>query len=329
MARIHVCLDLEDEAGESLVGGADDARIGQPRRRRWCELDQRLEERLEAEVRQRAAEEHRRLPSGAIRRDIEGGAGDADHVQRLAEMRVGALADHRPRFRVVQPGHVQRRPILSLRLAFVQHQRLLLHVVDAAKRLGVADRPVDGRGRDAERALEIVEQLHRIFRGTVELVDERQDRQAVAPAHLEQLARLVLDAVGRVDHHHHAVGGDQGAIGVFTEIAMAGRVEQRHAAPLELEFERRGGDRDAALLLERHPVGRRLPPVLAPANRAGELNRAGIQQQLLRQRGLAGVGVRDDGERPPPRHFAVEIRGGGGVGGLGEFGRRGVGDQAH
>ena len=67
----------------------------QSRLRRWRELDERLEERLEAEVRQRAAEEHRRLPSGAILRDIEGGAGDADHVQRLAEMRVRALADHR------------------------------------------------------------------------------------------------------------------------------------------------------------------------------------------------------------------------------------------
>ena len=46
---------------------------------------------------------------------------------------------------------------------------------------------------------------------------------------------------------------------------------------------------------------------LAPAHRAGELDRAGIQQQLLGQRRLAGVGMRDDGERPAPRDLAFEL----------------------
>src|SRR5256885_1550937 len=40
---------------------------------------------------------------------------------------------------------------------------------------------------------------------------------------------------------------------------------------------------------------------------AGELNRAGVQQQLLGERRLAGVGVRDDRERPAPRHLAFEL----------------------
>ena len=191
---------------------------------------------------------------------------------------------------------------------------LLLDVVDAAEPLGAADRPVHRRRGDAERALEVVEQLQRILRRTVELVDEREDRQPVPAAHLEQLARLLLDAVGRVDHHHDAVGGDQRAIGVFAEVLVARRVEQRHAAPLELELERRGRDRDAALLLERHPVGRRVAAGLAAADGAGQLDRAGIQQQLLGQRRLAGVGVRDDRERAPARHFALE---------LGELGRYG------
>ena len=66
MARIHVRLDLEHEAGEALVGRAHDARVAQARLRRRRELDERLQERLEAEVRQRAAEEHRRLPSGEV-----------------------------------------------------------------------------------------------------------------------------------------------------------------------------------------------------------------------------------------------------------------------
>ena len=43
---------------------------------------------------------------------------------------------------------------------------------------------------------------------------------------------------------------------------------------------------------------------LAAAHRAGQLDRAGVQQQLLGQRRLAGVGVRDDGKRPAPGDFA-------------------------
>jgi hypothetical protein len=45
---------------------------------------------------------------------------------------------------------------------------------------GAADRPVDRSGRDSERALEIVDELQRIARGAVELVDERENRQPVS-----------------------------------------------------------------------------------------------------------------------------------------------------
>ena len=40
-------------------------------------------------------------------------------------------------------------------------------------------------------------------------------------ADLEQLARLRLDALGRVEHHDHAVDGEQRAIGVFAEVLVA------------------------------------------------------------------------------------------------------------
>src|SRR5471032_1809018 len=89
--------------------------------------------------------------------------------------------------------------ILPLHLALVEQEVLALEVVHAAEVLGVADRPVDRRRLDAQRALDVVEQLQRIARGAIELVDEGEDRQAMAPAHLKQLARLTLDAVRRVD----------------------------------------------------------------------------------------------------------------------------------
>ena len=288
--------------------GADLAGVALARLRRRRELDQRAQKRLEAEVGQRAAEEHRRLPAGQILRGVERRARRADHVERLPELRVRLGADHLLRGRVVERRHVHRRAELPLRLALVQQQRLLVDVVHAAEPLGAADRPVDRRGVNAERALEVVEQFQRILRGPIELVDEREDRQAVPLRHLEQLARLILDAVRRVDDHHDAVGGDQRAIGVFAEILVARRVDERHPPPLDLELERRRRDRDAALLLERHPVRRRVAPRFASAHGAGQLDRARVQQQLLGQRRLAGVGVRDDRERAPARDFALELR---------------------
>ncbi len=43
-----------------------------------------------------------------------------------------------------------------------------------------------------------------------------------------------------------------------------------------------------------------------PSHRPGQLDRPGVQQHLFGQRGLAGVRVGDDRERPPPLHFAPQ-----------------------
>ena len=237
-------------------------------------------------------------------------------IERFAEVRVDGVADQPPGVGIVQIGDIDRRPVLPLPFPFVQQQVPALDVVHAAKLLRVADGPVDGRRRDAERVLDVIEQLERIAARAVELVDEGQDRQPVPAAHLEQLSRLRLDAVRRVDHHDHAVGGNQRAVGVLAEVLVARRVEERHAAALQLELQRGRGDGDAALLLEGHPVGGRVPPRLPAAHGARELDGAGVQQQLLGQRGLSGVGVRDDGERPASRDFVVELGSGQGVGGF-------------
>ena len=126
-------------------------------------------------------------------------------------------------------------------------------------------------------------------------------------ADLEQLSCLVFDAIRGVDDHDDAVGGDEGAVGVFAEIFVARRVEQRHPAAVEIELERRGGDRNAALLLERHPVGRGMASIFPSAHGTGELDGARVQQQLLGQRGLAGVRMRNDRKRPAPCHFTLEL----------------------
>src|SRR6185369_8277996 len=156
-------------------------------------------------------------------------------------------------------------------------------------------------------ALPIGQQFQRIARRPIELVDEGQNRQPVAAADLEQLARLILNAVGCIDHHHDAVGRDQRAIRVLAEVLMARGVEQGHPPPFQLELERRGRDRNAALLLERHPVRSGVTACLSSPNGACQLDGPGVQQQLLRERGLSRVRMRNDGERAAPRNLALEL----------------------
>jgi hypothetical protein len=71
---------------------------------------------------------------------------------------------------------------------------------------------------------------------------------------------------GRVEHHDDAVDGEQRAVGVLAEVLVTGRVEAAVTWwPLQLEFERGGADRDAALLFHLHPVGRGVAAGLASA----------------------------------------------------------------
>jgi hypothetical protein len=64
MLRVHVRLDLEHEPGERLVGGCHRPDGGLARRGRRRELQELAEERLHAEVRERAPEEHGSEPLG-------------------------------------------------------------------------------------------------------------------------------------------------------------------------------------------------------------------------------------------------------------------------
>src|SRR5579885_2211664 len=75
---------------------------------------------------------------------------------------------------------------------------------------------------------------------------------------------------------------------------MAGGVQQVDNAVAVRELHHRGGDGDAALLLELHPVGGGMTRGLAALHGAGQLDGAAEQQQLLGEGGLACVRMRDD-----------------------------------
>ena len=172
-------------------------------------------------------------------------------------------------------------------------------VEDAAERAAVADGPVHGVGAYAEHRLDLVHEVEGVARLVVELVHEREDGDVPQRAHLEELDGLRLHALGAVDYHDRGVGRHEGAVGVLREVLVARGVEDVDAAAVVSELQHRRGDRDAALLLDVHPVRHRVTRTVLALDRACCLDAARVEQQLLSERRLACVGVRDDGERAP------------------------------
>ncbi len=199
------------------------------------------------------------------------------------------------------PRHADRLDHLVPQTVLEQQQRIAQQIVGAEKIAPHADRPTRRRRIQRQGLLNFVDQVERVAAFAVELVDKGDDRHVAQPADLEQLAGLLLDAAGRVDDHDRAVHRGQRAIGVLAEILVARRVEQVEDDAVMLEGHHRRTDRDAALALDRHPVGTGPPPLAARLDLAGKLDRAAKQQQLFGQRGLAGIGVRDDREGAPAR----------------------------
>ena len=202
----------------------------------------------------------------------------------------------------------------ALRLDLVAEVRalkrddLVIHaVVHALEALARADRPVYGIGADAELVFDILEQLIRVARLAVHLVDEGEDRHAAHRTDLEQLARLRLDALGCVDDHDGGVRRHQRAVGILGEVLMARGIQNVDALALVAELKDGGCDRNTALLLDLHPVGNRMAAVLLALDHAGLLNRSAVQQEFLGYGRFTGVRMRNDRKCAPIFNFFFQI----------------------
>ena len=88
---------------------------------------------------------------------------------------------------------------------------------------------------------------------------------------------------------------------------MARRIEQIDHVAIIWKLHDRRCHRDAALLLQRHPVRRRMATRFSALDGTGKLYRAAVEQQLFGERRLARVRMRNDRERTAPADFLVDI----------------------
>ena len=282
MVRIHVGLDLEHQCRKARLRRLDDALVGRLRAGRRAVFRKTIQQVGDSDTFDRAAEINRRQMAGIECLDLELRQRGAHQIDLLAKL---------------------LHPRVGLRQFGGQVHGPRAQIVSAGEGRGLTHRPGHRRGVERQRRGHLIQQRERALRLTVELVDEGDDRDVPQAANLEQFSSSLFDPLGGVDDHDGGIDSGQSAIGVLGKILVARRVEQvEHAARL-LERHHGRHDGNAAFPLDAHPVGAGAPPLALGAYVAGELDGATGTQQMLGQRGFAGVGVRYDRESAPAGDF--------------------------
>src|ERR1700733_4390701 len=304
MRRIHVGLDLEDEAGQCRLERIDHPLARFPLQGTRGVNRERREQLLHTEVADGGAEEHRRQAPGAIGRRVESLRRSLHQLDLIIE-RLGHITEKLPSLGARDSLDRTVLAYPALFSGFVGIDAVLEQVINAAQLATHADGPGDRRSADAEHFLDLIQQLDRRPAVPIELVDESHDRGVAQPADLHQLDRALLDALRAVDDHKRRVDRRESAIGVLGEVLVPRRIEQVHDVVPIRELHDRRSDRDSGLLPEPHPVGGGMTRRLAPLHGTRHLDGAPEQQQLLRQGGLSGVRVRDDCKSASSLYFPI------------------------
>ena len=164
---------------------------------------------------------------------------------------------------------------------------------EAAQCRGIDHREIQlliGRAQTVEQIEGLIQHPARARFVAVDLVDHHDGPQAMLEGLLRYEARLRHGTVHRVDQQQHAIDHGEHTLDFAAEIGVARRVDDVDAivAPGDRGILRE--NRDAALALQIVRIHDALLQILA------RIERAGLTQQLIDERGLAMIDVRDDGD---------------------------------
>ena len=153
-----------------------------------------------------------------------------------------------------------------------------------------ADRELDRHRVGAEAVAHRLHGGEEVRAGAVHLVDERDARHLVLVGLPPDRLGLRLDAGDRVEHGDRAVEDAEAALHLDREVHVPGRIDDVDPMVAPERGRRGRRDRDAALLLLRHPVHRRG----ALVDLAHLVGAAGVVEDPLGRRRLARVDVGHD-----------------------------------
>lgn len=314
LAEERVHRDLERQRREGLVDrrlAADDLVFlaghvtlhGLDVQRRRQVVDDRVEHGLHALVLERAAAQHR--VQLAVDRQLADRALDLVDRELLAtevllQQCLVALGDGLEQLGAVLLGLVGevRGDVLDLVLLTegglaAPHLGLHLDQVDDADEVVLGtDRQLDHQRLGTEALLDGAHGEVEVRAELVHLVDEADTRHVVLVGLPPHLLGLRLHAFFAVEHGDRTVEHAQRALHLDGEVDVAGGVDDVDLVVVPEASHSRGGDGDTTLLLLLHPVGRggtvvRLTDLVVDA---------GVVQDALGRRGLAGIDVRHDAD---------------------------------
>jgi CheY-like chemotaxis protein len=146
-------------------------------------------------------------------------------------------------------------------------------------------------GAEAVEQIEgLVEHPARTRLVAIDLVDDDDRTQAVLERLLRDETGLRHGPVHRVHQQQHAVDHGEHALDLAAEVRVPRRVDDVDAIVAPGDGGVLGENGDATLALEHVRIHDALLQVLA------RIERAGLAQQLIHERGLAMIDVRDDGD---------------------------------
>ena len=257
---VHVGLNLKHEGGELRVidgnaaggrrlRGDGDRRTPRERRvptARGCMrlgrdgiLEEAIEEELNPEIVDRAAEVDGGLLTGADGGEVEGVTGAVEHGELLGDLIERVVVEFRADGGIFEGRDVDGGLKFSAGDALEEVDFTGAPIEHATERRAVAEGPDDGGGLETEDGFEFVEEFKGVARGAVALIHERENRDAATTADFEEFAGLRLDALGRVDDHDNGIDCGEDAVGVLGEIFVTGGVEEVDGATGVVELEDR------------------------------------------------------------------------------------------
>ncbi len=183
--------------------------------------------------------------------------------------------------------------ILRAERLVVPDDALHANEIDEALEVALrADRQLDRDGLGAQAVDDVLQALEEVRADLVHLVGEDDARNLVLVALAPNRFGLRLDALVGVENHDRAVEHAQRTLDLDGEVDVAGRVDDVQTLAVPECGGRGRRDGDAALLLLLHPVHRRG----AFVHLADLMVLAGVVEDPLGGRGLAGIDVRHDAE---------------------------------
>ena len=198
VSLVHIGLYLENECRKAGVEGVYHSGGGKPCKRRRRHLQEVLKEGLNAEIRQSRTEEHGGKSSLVDSLEVEFLGSAVQQLNILAESVVQILSDKLTQRRV---GYIRNSGgdlVLAENSPVVEgegDELSVAAVINAFEILSAANRPVHGIGGYAQLVFDLVQQIEGVSALSVHLVDECENGDMPHRADLEELSRLVLDAL--------------------------------------------------------------------------------------------------------------------------------------